>query len=89
MPKFSWLARFGLAFVMGTTAGIAIMAELHGKVLYAIRGTIADQVSGGQVNYVLTAIVVIGVITTLIYFYFSKEHRVCWGGRPGSGSGLS
>jgi hypothetical protein len=80
MPKFSWLARFGLAFVMGTTAGVAIMAELHGKVLYAIRGTIADQVSGGQVNYVLAAIVVIGVTTTLLYFYFSKEHRGVLGG---------
>ena len=33
------------------------------------------QVSNGQVDYFLTAIVVIGVISTLIYFYFSKEHK--------------
>lgn len=73
-PKLSWLARFGLAFVMGTTAGVALTAELHGKVLYAIHGTISEQMVNGSGSYLLSAIVVIGVISTLIYFYFSKPH---------------
>jgi len=74
VPNMSWLARLGLAFVMGTTAGVSLTAELHGKVLYAIHGTVATQAVGGSTNYLLTSIVVIGVISTLIYFYFSKEH---------------
>jgi len=74
VPKYSWLARIGLAFVMGSTAGIFIMSELHGNVLGQMGGAMAIQTSGGAPDYLLTAIAAIGLICTLIYFYFSKEH---------------
>jgi hypothetical protein len=72
--KWSWLSRIGLAFIMGNTAGIFILSELHGKVLAQMGATMQPQMVGGQPNYFLTALVVLGVISTLIYFYFSKEH---------------
>ncbi len=72
--KWSWLSRIGLAFIMGNTAGVFLLSELHGKVLYQMQATMIPQTTGGVPNYVLTAIVVVGVISTLIYFYFSKEH---------------
>ncbi|MDZ4723852.1 MAG: hypothetical protein SGI97_08110 [candidate division Zixibacteria bacterium] len=73
-PRFSWLARIGLAFVMGTTAGVFLMSELHGNVLGQMAGTMQIQQTGGEPNYVLTILIIIGLISTLIYFYFSKEH---------------
>jgi hypothetical protein len=42
-PKLSWLSRFGLAFMMGSTAGIFLASELHGKVLGQISGTMQIQ----------------------------------------------
>lgn len=72
--KWSWLSRIGLAFIMGNTAGVFLLSELHGKVMYQMQATMIPQTTAGVPNYVLTAIVVVGVISTLIYFYFSKEH---------------
>lgn len=73
-PKFTWLARFGLAFIMGSTAGIFLASELHGKVLGQISGTMHVQLIAGAPSILLTAIVVVGLISTLMYFYFSKPH---------------
>ncbi len=78
--KYSWLARVGLAFVMGTTSGVYVLSELHGNVFGQMMGTMTPQKMHGLVNWWLTAIVVVGLITTLIYFYFSKEHTGLLGG---------
>lgn len=67
-PKMSWVSRYPLAFVMGNTAGIYLTSELHGRLL--------GQVSATFVNLLdpLGIIIFVGVLVTLIYFYFSKEH---------------
>lgn len=67
-PKMSWISRYPLAFVMGNTAGIYLTSELHGRLL--------GQVSATFVNLLdpLGIIIFVGVLVTLIYFYFSKEH---------------
>lgn len=74
-PKISWISRISLAFVMGNTAGVFLISQLHGLVLPQMRATMLPSLWGdGTVNLLLTTIVVVGVISTLIYFYFSKEH---------------
>lgn len=73
--KYSYLSRIGLAFIMGSTAGIFVLSELHGNVLGQMKGTMVLQKIGGVPDVLLTTIVVVGVISTLIYFYFSKEHK--------------
>lgn len=73
-PKVSWISRYPLAFVMGNTAGIELMSRLHGMVLPQMASTFVDfGVSFGPL--ILNLIILIGVLTTLIYFYFSKEHK--------------
>jgi hypothetical protein len=74
-PKFSWLSRISLAFVMGTTAGVFITTQLHGLVLPAMKSTMLPLGGGGGPEQAAMAvIVVLGVVSTLVYFYFSKEH---------------
>lgn len=74
-PRLSWVSRVSLAFVMGNTAGVFLISQLHGMVLPQARATMISLSSGdGFVETVLAAIVVVGVISTLVYFYFSKEH---------------
>ncbi len=73
--KVSWISRFALAFVMGVTAGIFLVSQLHGLVLPQMQATMLPLVSDDGIGQtLLTIIVVIGVISTLVYFYFSKEH---------------
>lgn len=74
--NYSWVSRVSLAFVMGNTAGIYLISELHGR---AVPQTYSTMVSlsgdGGLAQLILALIVIIGVISTLVYFYFSKEHK--------------
>ncbi len=72
-PKMSWVSRYPLAFVMGNTAGIYLTSELHGRLIAQVASTFVDL--GGPLDLIiLNSIIVVGVLATLIYFYFSKEH---------------
>jgi len=74
--RYSWISRMSLAFVMGNTAGIFLLSELHGKVLPQIQATMMSLNPGqGFADFLLALVIVVGVLTTLIYFYFSKEHK--------------
>ena len=73
--NFSWVSRLSLAFVMGVTAGIFIISQLHGLVLPQMKDTMLPLFNGdGFGATLLTIIILVGVISTLIYFYFSHEH---------------
>ena len=75
IPKYTWVSRTSLAFVMGVTAGIFITSQLHGLVLPQMQATMQSLGGGGGLSAaILSIVVVVGVISTLIYFYFSKEH---------------
>lgn len=79
--KYSWLSRTSLAFVMGTTSGIFLVSSLHGWVLPQMRGAMMGLGgTDGFTSALLAIVVVVGVISTLIYFYFSKEHVGLLGG---------
>ena len=78
---FHWISRFSLAFVMGNTAGIFLISELHGKVLPQVQSTMLSiNPSQGFGATLLSLIIIAGVVSTLIYFYFSKEHKGLLGG---------
>lgn len=78
--KLSYVSRVSIAFVMGNTAGISIMQQLHGYVLPQVGDTISGLLGAGSWFATLGAwIIFVGVISTLIYFYFSKEHKGVFG----------
>lgn len=79
--NYSWISRSSLAFVMGNTAGIFLLSELHGKVLPQVQATMLPlNGEGGFAGLLLGVIIAVGVLSTLIYFYFSKEHIGVMGG---------
>jgi hypothetical protein len=79
--QYSWISRVSLAFVMGTTSGIFLVTQLHGLVLAQMRSTMRSMAGAdGFVDLMLSLVIVIGVIATLVYFYFSKEHKGILGG---------
>ncbi len=76
IERFSQVSRVSIAFVMGNTAGISIVQQLHGYVLPQAGDTIGRVLTGGTWYAVAGAwVIFVGVISTLIYFYFSKEHK--------------
>lgn len=69
IPKISWLSRWSIALTVGIGAGLGITGQIQGILLPQIRGTLVPLTSVNNV------IMVIGVIVTLIYFYFSIAHK--------------
>ncbi|MBX3448583.1 MAG: hypothetical protein KF777_03435 [Planctomycetaceae bacterium] len=80
IPGGAWLARWPLALIVGTTAGLKLVLYLDGDFVSQIRNTIlplvvfndnAFDLDGSARNILL----VTSVLCCLTYFYFSVEHR--------------
>ena len=66
-------SRIPLALVIGAGAGVAVPALLQARILVQLAATMKPLDSAASV------LVLLGVITTLIYFFFSREHKGWWG----------
>jgi hypothetical protein len=76
IPKISWLVRIPIGFMIGWGAGISIPAHFQAEILRQLQGTIVTPRSFAQpINGIWDSIIMIGVICTLVYFFFSREHK--------------
>jgi len=73
-PKISWVSRYAIAFTVGIGAGLGITGSIHGYIIPQMRGTLLPFTSVDNV------ILVVGVVTTILYFFFSREHKGALGG---------
>jgi hypothetical protein len=70
--KYGFLARYSLAFYIGISTGIFIPLTIKTAILYQLEGSIrAIQPTWGGVMF---AVAFVGIICSLSYFLFSKEH---------------
>lgn len=84
-PKGAWIARWPLALIIGTTAGLRLIGFLHGDFLAQIRNTILPLAvfTAGSFDVwasLTNLIIVVGVLCCLVYFFFSFEHTGVIGG---------
>ncbi len=83
--KIGWIARWPLSFIVGATAGLYMMLYFVSNALNQVADTMMPIVAYASDNSVLwldtfgNFIVVLGVVTGLIYFFFSKEHKGLFG----------
>ncbi|MDH4158124.1 MAG: hypothetical protein OEW00_12700 [candidate division Zixibacteria bacterium] len=89
--NYSWVSRWPMALYIGIATGIAIPLEMANRVnkqLYATMSTIdwANFLGHGHFNLLDTAsglsqlLIFAGVISALVYFFFSKAHTGVFGG---------
>jgi hypothetical protein len=71
--KFSWLSRIPIALMIGAGAGVAIPAMLYARTLKQVSASVQPMIENGTFN-ISALVVVIGLLSTLVYFYFSREH---------------
>ncbi len=80
-PKLAWLSRYPMAITMGFYSGFSIPNVIQASILVQIQHTMFnfagnDPYGGSQALFIFNQIVVfIGVLSVLIYFYFSKPHK--------------
>ncbi|MEW6277828.1 MAG: hypothetical protein AB1758_04325 [Candidatus Eremiobacterota bacterium] len=76
VPSISWVSRWPICFMVGITAGFQIVYTMEAQVLDQVHATILPLwVDGNFARTLANWILVFGVLTGLIYFYFSVEHR--------------
>jgi hypothetical protein len=80
IPKVSWLVRIPIAITIGYYTGASIPAVIQTDIIRQIQGTILTPQNfqawhAGTMGVVWSIILFIGVLCTLSYFYFSKEHK--------------
>lgn len=84
-PRYTHYSRMGFAFIMGYTSGLTIPAAIVTRFLKQLEGSIQPLVSrsGGALDLSWTAVThglsvfigVVGLLSVLIYFFFSTEHK--------------
>lgn len=81
-PSGQWIARWPLAFIIGTTAGLRLVGFLQADFLSQIDTSIVPVIiideATGQFNLwasVRSLLLILSVLATLVYFFFSIEHK--------------
>ena len=81
IPKTAWWARMSLAIYVGYYVGVNMVQKLHGEVLPQMASTIVPfSMDGGGLGLLNSAILFVGVLSVLVYFFFSVEHKGAVGG---------
>ncbi|MFH1686689.1 MAG: hypothetical protein ABIE70_04115 [bacterium] len=68
------LSRIPIALMIGSGAGVAIPAMLEQRTLIQLSATITPLLDSSGMPDIAGIVVLVGVISTLCYFYFSREH---------------
>lgn len=91
-PRLSWVSRWPLSFIVGTYSGYYLITYLQSNAVEQVRATLVPffQLENWQaffsnpgvitfLNAISIPLMVVGVITGIIYFFFSKEHTGTFG----------
>lgn len=70
--RFGWLSRFSFAFFVGLGAGLTIPRTISSFILAQVEPTL--QPLSWSVDGLNLLIILVGVVSVLVYFFFSVEH---------------
>ena len=72
IPSLSWLARISIGYIVGMAAGLKMYVFMNSNILMQIQNSAIDFSKNGWeiFNHIL---ILFGVISALIYFFFSKR----------------
>jgi hypothetical protein len=80
VPNMTWMSRVALALYIGFGAGASIPANMQSLILKQIEATIRPFLAPGNIaNLINIFVIIIGLIATIAYFFFSKAHTGSFG----------
>jgi hypothetical protein len=79
VPKIGWISRWPLAFIVGATAGLYLITYFASNVMAQVQDTIRPLIADNLYDTIGTIVVLVATVTSLIYFFFSKEHKGAFG----------
>jgi hypothetical protein len=81
--RFNWMGRIAISFVIGVFAGQNIPAYANSDLLAQVQVTVRQVFTIGDErasDVIGVALLVVGMVASLVYFFFSREHKG-WFGR--------
>lgn len=80
IPGIRWMARLGIAFVVGFQTGLQLFSVIKAFILDQLRATIFPLFVPGKTGETIhNALLGIGTFSGISYFYFSKEQKGWFG----------
>jgi hypothetical protein len=75
VPGWAWMSRIALALYIGFGAGVSIPANMQSYILKQIEGTIRPFLTIGSFWAGFNSLLIlVGLVATISYFFFSKAH---------------
>ena len=80
-PRGDWLSRWPIAFILGVYPALRITGFGQGDLVEQVHGSILPLwIPGDPGGSIGNILLVTGLVCTLIFFFFSKEHKGALGG---------
>jgi hypothetical protein len=73
--RTEWISKYPVAFYVAAWAGYVIPSYIQVRVLQQARSTMFNPFAMSVGEIMSAVVLLVGVTTTLIYFYFSAEHK--------------
>ncbi len=77
--KLTWLSRLPIALMIGAGAGVSIPAMLYARTLKQISASVAPLYTASGGFDFSALVIILGLLSTLAYFYFSRRHEGAMG----------
>lgn len=73
--NFGWLSRWAIGLMVGTYSGLAIIGFAQGDLVAQVQANMLPLKAQNSLDTFSNWVIVIGLIASLVYFFFSKEHK--------------
>lgn len=74
VPAVSWLSRWPMALMVGAFSGLAIIGHAQADLVTQIQANMIDLAPGTVGEGISNWVLFLGLLVTLVYFFFSSEH---------------
>jgi len=74
VPKLAWLSRYSFALLIAGYAGLAVPNEVAGRFLPQLVATM-NPMGPDWLSALTQLVLLVGVFCTVVFFFFSLEHR--------------
>ena len=76
LPRIGWVSRLALALIIGVYAGLKTTGFAQGDFVAQVQGSLQPLWRPGDWGYGVNAILfTVGLLTSLAFFFFSREHK--------------
>jgi len=80
-PRGEWLSRWSIAMILGVYPAIRITGFAQSDLVQQVSASILPLwIAGDPGQSINNILLVVGILATLIFFFFSKEHKGAMGG---------